>query len=198
MRVSLWLAIAATVLLALPQSSRAGWREFWEQFELSRRRVNAWPESSSLPDRELARTPFRMMADNGWKLQTTLDDHLFHRETQELNYAGALKLQWITNELPPHRRQVYVLEGKTPEATSLRVASVYKYLAETCPGQQPCQVVTTRIRPPSGEGSYLYSIEHAYEQTVPPPRLRSQGGGSGGASGGLGGSGGGGSGTGGP
>lgn len=152
----LWSLFFATMLLAganLP--ARAGWSEFWAEFDLHRRRVEAWPEPFVLPDREAVREPFRTMADNGWKQQNTLNEEWFRKESNELSQAGQIKLRQMQHELPPHRRQVYVLEGATPEITSARIASVGKYLAEIAPDQPICTVLTTRIPAPVGTAWYV-------------------------------------------
>jgi hypothetical protein len=171
MRNCVSLLLAALVLAGATMPARAGWNEFWAEFDLHRRRVAAWPEPFAVRDREAVRNPFCTMADNGWKQQNTLNSDLFQIETHELNHAGKIKLRQMLTELPPHRRQIYVLEGPTSEATSGRVASVYKNLADIAPDQHSCTVMTTRIPAPSGEGWYLYDVEHSYRTTVPAPRL---------------------------
>ena len=151
----------------------ARWHAFWSEVELHRRRVNVWPDPFVLPDRELVRTPFRMMADNGWRLQTTLSDHLFTEDTNELTYAGQLKLHWIVTQIPPHRRRIYVQEGHTREETGTRVASVYKHLADICPQGIPCPVYVTQIAPRGADGAYLNDLDKAYKAGLPAPRLSS-------------------------
>jgi len=147
------------------------WISYWKGVGLQRRRVNAWPDPFVIPDRELVRAPFKTMADNGWKLQTTLSDHLFTVEENELTYAGQLKLRWILTQIPPHRRRIYVLEGRTSEETGTRVASVYRHLADFSPGGVPCPVLVTQIAPRGGEGAYLNNIDRAYKDALPVPRL---------------------------
>jgi len=146
------------------------WHDFRHQFETHRRRVNAWPAPFSVEERKLVRTPFHIMADNGWKLQNTLSDHLFTPEENKLTYAGQLKLRWILTEIPPHRRQVYVLEAYRREDTATRVASVYEHLAEIAP-QTACAVFVTQIAPRGGDGSYLNAMDQAYKAALPSPSL---------------------------
>jgi hypothetical protein len=147
------------------------WHDFWADVELHRRRVNVWPEPFALQDRELVRDPFRIMADNGWKLQNTFGDHLFEPDENELTYAGQMKLRWILSQLPPHRRSIFVVEGETQPATAGRVASVYKHMAEIAPDAASCPVQTTKIIPPGGDGSYLDSLDQTYRSSMPLPRL---------------------------
>ena len=147
------------------------WHRFWADVNLHRKRVNVWPEPFNMPDREAVRDPFRIMADNGWKLQNTFGDHLFAADTNELTYAGEMKLHWLLTQVPPHRRQVYVLETDNQAATAMRVASVYRRMAEISPHAATCPVQTTRIIPPAGDGSYLDNLDQTYRSSMPLPRL---------------------------
>lgn len=149
------------------------WHNFWGHVELHRNRVNVWPEPFVRQDRETVRHPFRQMVDNGWKSQNTLSDYLFDPGTNELTVAGQAKLHYILTQVPPHRRQVYVLEAATQEETAVRVASVYRSITQIAPDTSPCAVMTTKIVPRGGEGWYLYDVEQAYRQFTPPPRLSS-------------------------
>ena len=171
MRTIPLLLLAAAAWATASRPAAAGWQEFWDGVDLHRQRVATWPEPFLVPDREAVRNPFRAMADNGWKQQNTFNDDLFHAETNELNNAGLLKLRQMLRELPPHRRQIFVLEAQTPEATSVRVASVYKSLAQVMPDQRPCPVMTTRVPAAGGEGWYLYGVENTYRSSLPAPRM---------------------------
>jgi hypothetical protein len=141
------------------QGLKASWHQFCDTIEMHRKRVAVWPEPFVRADRELVRDPFRTMADNGWRLQNTLSDDLFDRETQELTYAGRLKLRALLTQFPPHRRQVYVLEAATPADTGKRVASVNRNLIEIAP-DQACNVWTTKIGPPLTDGRYAQRALH--------------------------------------
>lgn len=149
-----------------------GWHRFWSQVELHRRRVNAWPQPFATHDRELVRGPFRQMADNGWKSQNTFTDYLFDPQSHELTLAGHAKLRHLLTQLPPHRRQVYVVEGLSPEETAARVASVYQAIAQIAPEAGPCAVMTTKIAPRGSEGWYTNEIEEAYRDSVAAPLQR--------------------------
>jgi uncharacterized membrane protein YgcG len=184
MRFPVSILWAVLVACGASTSAHAGWHELWTEFDLHRRRSESWPEPFVLPDREAVRTPFRIMADNGWKQQNTMNEGFFDRETNELTVAGRAKLQRMLNELPPHRRQVYVLEGPTPQATTVRVTSVCKYLGELVPGQPLWPVMTTTVPAPGGEGKWIErSYWHASEAFS---SMSGAGGGSGGGSSGSG------------
>jgi hypothetical protein len=143
---------------------RRRWTSFWRVVEIKRRRVNAWPDPFIIPDRQLVRIPFMTQADIGWKLQTTLSDHLF--DENELTYAGHLKLRWILTQIPPHRRRIYVLEGHTRDETGTRVASVFRHLADIAPNGIPCPVLVTQVAPRGGDGGYLNIIDQAHKAAI--------------------------------
>jgi len=156
-----------------PTSAESWWHKFWGQVDLHRKRVNVWPEPFVGHDRELVRGPFRQMADNGWKTQNTFSDYLFDPGSNELNSAGQAKLAYILTQTPPHRRQVYVLEGATQEYTAARVTSMYRSMAQIAPDSGPCAVMTTKIAPRGGDGWYAYEVENAYRASLPLPRVNS-------------------------
>jgi len=145
------------------------WHKFWSQVESHRKRVNVWPEPFANHDRELVRGPFRQMADNGWKNQNTFTDYLFDPSSNELTVAGQAKLYHVLTQIPPHRRQVYVLEATTQEETAARLASVYRTIAQIAPHAPPCSVMTTKIAPRGGEGWYMYEVDEAYRTTFTNP-----------------------------
>ena len=148
------------------------WHRFWGGVELHRRRVNAWPEPFTHHDRELVRGPFRQLADNGWRSQNTFTDYLFDPGSNELTLAGHAKLHHILTQIPPHRRQVYVLEAPTPEETAARVTSVYRTIAQMAPETPPGAVMTTRIAPRGGQGWYAHEVEEAYRTNATSPLRR--------------------------
>ena len=146
------------------------WHEFVSRMKMHYARSNAWPEPFEGPDREAVRSPFRMMADNGWREQNTFGEFLFS-ETNELNPAGRDKLKSILTQLPPHRRQIFIVEAERPEQMAVRVASVYDYMAHVSPGCEPYPVYTTRLIPPYGSGRYLNDVDQSYDSSLPDPRL---------------------------
>jgi hypothetical protein len=150
-------------------STENRWHKFWNQVELHRKRVNVWPEPFAQHDRELVRGPFRQMADNGWKNQNTFTDYLFDPSSNELTIAGQAKLYHVLTQIPPHRRQVYVLEATTQEETAARLASVYRTIAQIAPQTPPCTVMTTKIAPRGGEGWYMYEVDEAYRTSFTDP-----------------------------
>lgn len=167
MRTNRMLFFAAVLLVSTGTPAFAGWHEFWAEFDLHRRRVQDWPEPFPELDRETVRNPYRMMADNGWRLQNTLNDDLFNRETNDLNSAGKRQVHSILTELPPHRRQIYVFDNQKTAVTEARVAAVAKFIAETVPDQPAATILTTRIPAPVTEG---WRMESTYRTNASSQR----------------------------
>jgi hypothetical protein len=161
-----------TVTLAIGAgAAQAGWHEFWARTKTDWQRNNAWPEPFVTVDRSLARTPFLIMADNGWKMQNTIGDVLFEGETNQLNRAGELKVKYIVTQSVAHRRAVYVLRGETAEATATRLESVQVAISKYVPEGPLPPVNITETEPESTPGQYIDAINQAYQSTTPSPRL---------------------------
>ena len=194
MRRWLWAASASfgfALACSSAQAGNGGWNEFWHRTHVDFYRNNTWPEPFLSADRNIARVPFCIQADNGWKVQNTVGSILFNPENQQLNQAGDLLVKWIVTQAPIHRRAVFVVKGDNPMITQARVESVNAAIAKYA-GGPVCPVMLTTTEPEGWPGSYIDSISQQFNSTIPSPRLPSDsGGGGGGGSGGNGGGGGG-------
>ena len=97
---------------------------WWNKMAADWHRVHCWPKPFDRADRTALQAPFSTMKNNGWRRQTTLGEHHFNWETEELNHAGNGQLRWILTQAPLNRRTVYVQQGKTATSTAARVDSV--------------------------------------------------------------------------
>jgi hypothetical protein len=163
-----------------------GWNAFWHRTHVDFYRNNSWPEPFLTADRNLAREPFCIQVDNGWKAQNTIGSMLFNPETQQLNTAGDLMVRWIVTQAPIHRRAVFVVKGDNADITRARIDSVNAAVARYATGPI-CPVMLTTTEPAGWPASYIDSISRQFNSTIPSPRLPA-GGGDGGDSGGSGGS----------
>ena len=179
-RLLLTLGATAAMLAASTDDVYAGWPEmkqgwhsFWDRVELDFHRMNCWPEPFQHADRQAYAAPFAIMIDNGWRLQNTISDELFDAHTNQLSYAGELKVRWIVTEAPPERRVVFVLRGMTPDATAVRLDSVQQAIARVLPAGPMPEVLLTDVAPRKGNGAYFDQINRGLQDTVPAPRLPS-------------------------
>lgn len=152
-------------------SLKAKWHSFWNRVHLDWHRNNAWPEPFVQVDRRAVTAPIDINIDRGWQLQNTIPDELFEGETQELTRAGELKVQGILTQMPTRRRVVFVLRGKTPEITQVRLKSVERAATEVVGPTAPSMIAVTDIVPRGGSGAYYERVSSGYESTTPPPRL---------------------------
>lgn len=147
------------------------WGTFHHRFWLDATRNNVWPQPFQTTDRHLARAPFVIMENNGWRLQNTIGDALFDSETHILNRAGELKVRWILTQAPEHRRSVFVLRTDDEAQTQSRLESVQVYVSRLFPqGALPCIELTDR----DVDGipaQYLDDVDTAYRKSLPQPRL---------------------------
>src|SRR5262245_1629049 len=98
------LAGAATVSMTLAGTALAGegWNDFWCGAYTDFYRNNSWPEPFVSADRAVARLPFCLQVDNGWKMHNTVGSYLYDTNTQQLNQAGELLVKWIVTQAPLH------------------------------------------------------------------------------------------------
>jgi uncharacterized membrane protein YgcG len=175
--------------LLLTASANADWHEFWHRVGVDFHRNNAWPEPFVSADRQVTREYFRLMVNNGWRMENTMGKWFFDEETNTLNAAGDAKLRHIVTENPVHRRTVFVMIGQTPDVTAKRVESVQQAVSKILPEGPVPQILLTDVDLQGGTGEYYANVNSAYMKTIPSPRLGG-GGGGGGSGGGGGGSGG--------
>jgi hypothetical protein len=119
----------------------------------------------------LAKAPFVIMANNGWKLQNTIGDALFDNDTDTLNRAGELKVKWILTQAPECRRTVFVLVADSDVETQARVEAVQQYISRLIPTGGLPEVLLTDRDVEGVPGQYLDDIELSYRKTIPSPRL---------------------------
>lgn len=174
MRIT-YLILGAALACALTQSARADWRAFKAHAKLQQSRYNAWPAPFQQQDRESVRNVFHMMADNGWRQQTTMDDYQFTSDQTDLSPAGKYKLWWIATQAPLSHRCVFVLSGKTPQETDLRMSVVKRHLTAISPQASTIDVQTTGVIPPTMNGGYIQRLYDGAYENLPVPQLPNQG-----------------------
>jgi hypothetical protein len=170
MRRASWGALGVLLALSWVSPLDAGWNEFWHRVHVDFKRMNCWPEPFVEMDRHAAAAPFEAFKDAGWRLENTLVEFLF-TEDQQLTHAGKLKVRHILTQVPAHRRNIFVLQGETPEITERRVDAVQRAVAEILvDGPLPPVLVTDQI-PRSGSGDYLNTVNRKYRESIPAPVL---------------------------
>ncbi len=159
-----------TLVYAAPLSAGA-LGEFLSDVARDTKRRNCWPDPFLVPDRQLQRQPFAIMANAGWERQNLLSDFHFTPDGTQLTEAGKLRVQWIMTEAPEDHRQVYIHRAATPRETSARTLAAQQFVAASSyDGQLPAVVATTR----SDDGWPADRVDAVFRKsaaTVPDPKL---------------------------
>ncbi len=164
--------LAVWTICLSTSTADAGWHEFWRKFKRDTNRNNMYPEPFRYADREAQKAPFRVMIENGWRMEHTLSGNLFTTEN-ELTRAGEKRVHWIITESPENRRAVYIAPAHNRHATEARLDSVQRYVARAIPdGALPGVVITSRV-PRGGSGDYLNEMHRKYRESLPAPQLPS-------------------------
>lgn len=171
MRRIVTLLCISAALLACGRTASAGWNEFWHQVHLDYKRNQVWPDPFRYGDRDVARAPFIVMINNGWRLNNTIGQDLFDRETNELNHAGWRKVRWIVTQAPVHRRSIYVVYGVTAAATQARVESVRQSVIGMVGEDVIPPIMLTNREPRGASGDYVDQVDRSYRATIPAPIL---------------------------
>ncbi|MFN9826227.1 MAG: hypothetical protein ACK58J_18955 [Planctomyces sp.] len=159
-----------------------------------------WPHPYAAQDSMAVHRMIDTQTALGWQDQTTLYDRHFDQNTQSLNTAGRLQLEYILFTVPPQRRSVYVQATHSPDGDEIGRASVTEAAAELRPGQTPAEITMRTCEEIGRPAAEIGSIAQQYLQSTPVPRIgngiggggSSGGGFAGGGRGGAGGAGGGG------
>jgi hypothetical protein len=168
---------------------RSKFRRHWHKFHYRFREAHRWPEPYNFMARASVREMLDAQVTKGWTRETTLYDHHFEPGSNRLSSAGRRRLQYITQQVRPERRFIYVQAGSDPADTQDRLAEVRNEAcaaigAENCP---PISAVHQHSR--GARADELTRIRELWIESTPEPRIPKN---SGGMSAGIGGGGGGG------
>ncbi len=143
-----------------------------EPFMHKYHRAHYWPYPYICDDRSAVRQVCDQQTTNGWANYTTLYDFHFDAETQELNQAGRMKLQWITRYCPAKYRLAYVAIGMSEQDSEIRLANVQAAAAAMAFGDL-CEVpVSLRIAQSVGTpADEVFLIRGSYLLSTPVPRI---------------------------
>ena len=109
MRLMVFKLLALLLFLTGTSAAMAGnlWHQYWDTF----RDTHRWPRPQDTVDRHAVRSVWKVMQDNGWKLQNTLGHDLFEGTGQGLTRNGQKRVRWIATQSNRKRRQIFVLRG---------------------------------------------------------------------------------------
>ena len=174
MRRSMWFVVslmAATLVPGTLALAGGGFHSFCERSRLDWHRNHAWPQPFIAQDRMAICNPFQTMAVKGWWRQNTLTSYHFHPETHELTEAGRLKVRDIVIASPESQRTVFVVNGFSDQATSIRTDSVQQTIAGFVNTGAMPEVRHLVREPRAWTAEEINLINRSYSSTMPSPRL---------------------------
>jgi hypothetical protein len=105
--------------------------EFFSGIARDTKRRNCWPEPFIYPDRDGVRQVMSSQVAAGWERQNLLSEFHFVTGGKDLTEAGRMRVQWILNEVPESRRQLYVRRANTPQETAARIQAVQQVVSQS-------------------------------------------------------------------
>ncbi len=145
-----------------------------QQFSHKYHAAHYWPYPYACQDRAYVNNVFDKQTDKGWVKLTTLFDHHFDEETNELTHAGYEQVVWILEEAPRKRAQkIYVQKLPQTEKNAVRVENVRNILIELA-GQKAnnIEIVLQAGRNYGRPAQEIDTIRKAELSSMPEPRIQ--------------------------
>lgn len=146
-------------------------REEWKlESEKIYQRNNAWPKPFSCLDRTAYHAVFPPMINAGYEIQCVLGSQHFDQETQELNSFGQTTIASIMQNMPSHRKHVYVTQDADERITARRLDEV-NHIVNTYYGQlAPNAIVAaSTLQPGIITGNRAEAIARNFTESSPAP-----------------------------
>jgi len=143
-------------------------------------RNDAWPKPFQCADRQRYHEMFAPMIDAGFEEQCLLNGSHFDSSTNELNAFGKHAVAGIMQNMPSHRKQVFVTRDANEAISAVRLANV-ESVVKTFYGQSApaARVVFSAKEATSVSGVRAELISQKYVEGQPTPNIPiSAGGGS--------------------
>jgi hypothetical protein len=172
MRRTIFAAAAAVVVIASTRQVSAICCDDGAMYVKQGYHANAmWPWPYVCPDRIAVREPFCIMVNNGWRRQNMLGAHHFVPETNQLNAAGQLRVQWIMTQAPADRRNIFVERSLDPNTTNQRIAAVQEYSTLVSLDGHPAPISQTHLVSEGRPATIVDFTNTKFQQSMPLPVL---------------------------
>lgn len=172
MRRTFLAAAAAVVVIASTQQASAVCCDETAMYVKQGYHTNQmWPWPYVCPDRVAVREPFCLMINNGWRRENLLGSHHFIPDTNQLNAAGQLRVQWIMTQAPPDRRSIFVERALDQNTNNQRIAAVQEYATQVALDGRAPQVAQTHLQSEGRPASLVDFTNTKFQQSMPVPVL---------------------------
>ncbi len=159
------------VMTGLTSTVNADFGTWMHRKKMAYYRNTAWPDPFNEADAMQVVMPFEAMKRNGWRAHNTISAGLFRPGDGALLASGHSRVHWIATQSPESRREIYVQEGRNPEETAARVASVRESVAGMTLGGIEPQVLVTSIIPSTTPGNRATKINRDQFENMATPKL---------------------------
>ena len=165
-------AASAVVLIASAQQTLAVCCDDTAIYVKHGYHVNAaWPWPYVCPDRISVREPFCIMINNGWRRQNLLGSYYFNPDTNQLNAAGQLRVQWIMTQAPPDHRNIFIERSLDQNVNTQRMTAVQEYATQVAIDGRPPQIAQTHLMAEGRPAALVDATNTKFQQSMPAPVL---------------------------
>jgi len=130
-----------------------------------------WPNPYRWQDRGSVRAYLEAQRTSGWVTMTTLYESHFDPETNELNDAGRMHLEWIMIHAPQNRRTTFVQADRNSQVNQTRLASVQAAAGEFWGAASGCPVMLRVCQQYGAPAQEVDLVRRAYLASWPTPRI---------------------------
>jgi hypothetical protein len=111
------------------------------------------------------------MINNGWRRENMLGSHHFNPDTNQLNAAGQLRVQWVMTQAPPDRRGIFVERTLDQNSNNQRMTAVQEYATQVAIDGRPPQVTQTHLVTEGRPATVVDFTNTKFQQSMPVPVL---------------------------
>jgi hypothetical protein len=134
-------------------------------------RNRAWPKPFDCADRQLYFSIWEPMIDAGFEKHCTLTDAHFDPETGELNKYGQSAIAGIMQNMPRHRKTVFIHRDIDQQVSDQKMNVVRETIQTWYGPEAATSIAFTDKMPTRTSGSQTETINRLYNEGTPPPLL---------------------------
>lgn len=152
------------------QARKERWEAWKDEADRAALRNDAWPKPFDCWDRVAYHRIFEPMIHAGYESQNVLGNQHFDPQTNQLNGLGRATVSSIMQNMPAHRRQVYISQLPQQDIVAARLSHVTE-VVETWYGQSAAQtqVAISDALPAVVPGFRASAITRGMIESTPAP-----------------------------
>ena len=155
--------------------ARQAWRDRWEHARHQNDKVcarnRAWPKPFDCADRQLYFSIWEPMLDAGYQKHCTLTSAHFDAETQQLNNYGKSAVAGIMQNMPSHRKTIFIHRDIDQQISDSRMNEVRNAVETWYGSTTQASIAFTDRLPTRSNGDRIEIINGLYREGTPPPTI---------------------------